>query len=178
MKTEEFVIDSLEFARRGREVSGLVSLASLTRLADLLANDAGELAWSVSGELAMDRFGKQQAYLLLEVRGEVSLVCQRCLSVMKQALDIGTRLLLVPPGAPWPEDGPEDESGEGAVGFDEDADPVEALVEQRVLDLVEDEVLLALPIVPRHAACELPEHDDGRAAASPFAALAKLKRTH
>ncbi len=183
MKTSDLFIDSLEFARREREASGRVPVSMLTRLADQLADTEGELEWSLTGEQSVDRFGQPQCYLRLRVCGDVNLVCQRCLSAMKQPLDIEARLLLVAPGMPWPEEGLENdpgeggEAGEGHVSLD-DADPVEALTEQRVLDLVEDELLLALPIVPRHPVCALPEHDDGRAAASPFAALAQLKRTH
>lgn len=169
MQLSDIFIDSLEFARGGREMSGSVPLTSLERLADMLADRNGELAWSVRGGMVDDPTGGQQAFLLIEVGGEVRLVCQRCLKALPFRLAIDNRLLLVPPGKPWPEDDLE--------GMAHDSlDPIEALVEQPLLDLVEDEVLLALPIAPRHASCEVPAHDDGRAAASPFAKLAQLKR--
>lgn len=172
MQLSGIVIDSLEFARAERHLSGRVAVATLQRLADVLADRQGELAWSVRGELAPDNAGVRQAWLVITLAGELHLVCQRCLTSLPWQLDVETRLLLVPPGKDWPD--------ESLIGFEDgsNADPVEALMEQVLLDLVEDEVLLALPIAPRHESCAVPVHDDGRLAASPFAGLSALKKTH
>lgn len=169
MQLSRITIDSLEFARGGREMSGRVALLELGRLADVLADQAGELLWSVRGEVVSDAVGARQAYLLIQASGQVSLLCQRCLMALSFPLAIESRLLLVPPGQPWPEDASDEMLMDGP-------DPIEALAEQPLLDLIEDEVLLALPLAPRHAGCEAPTHDDGRAAASPFAQLAQLKK--
>jgi len=169
MQLSDVYIDSLEFARGGRRMAGVVAVGSLRRLADVLADDQGDLNWSVRGEVATDNVGQRQAYLVIEVSGEIRLVCQRCLTALPYHLSIESRLLLVPPGKSWPEEDLEDAT-------DESPDPIEALVEQPLLDLVEDEVLLALPIAPRHESCSVPAHDDGKAAASPFAKLAQLKK--
>lgn len=169
MQLSDVYIDSLEFARGGRRMAGVVAVDTLRRLADVLADDRGDLNWSVRGEVATDNVGQRQAYLVIEVSGEISLACQRCLTALPFRLSIDSRLLLVPPGKPWPEEDLEDAT-------DESPDPIEALVEQPLLDLVEDEVLLALPIAPRHESCSVPAHDDGKAAASPFAKLAQLKK--
>lgn len=171
MQLSGMTIDSLEFARSEREMSGSVPLASLERLADMLADQNGELAWSVRGELVDGADGERQACLVIEVSGEVRLICQRCLLALPFPLAIENRLLPVPPGKPWPEEALDEML---ASTFD----PIEALAEQPLLDLVEDEVLLALPLAPRHASCGTPKHDDGRAAASPFAQLAQLKKKH
>lgn len=172
MQLSGIVIDSLEFARAGRHLSGVVAVAALQRLSDVLADQQGEIAWSVRGECVPDNAGERQAWLVIALEGELYLVCQRCLASLPWRLDVETRLLLVPPGKDWPD--------ESLIGFEDgtDVDPVEALMEQVLLDLVEDEVLLALPIAPRHASCEVPVHDDGRLAASPFAGLTALKKTH
>lgn len=169
MQLSDVFIDSLDFARGGRRMDGVVAVRSLRRLADALADDEGELTWSVRGETATDNVGQRQAYLLIEVGGEIRLICQRCLGALPYRLAIESRLLLVPPGKPWPEEDLEDPERDSP-------DPIEALIEQSLLDLVEDEVLLALPIAPRHESCDVPEHDDGKAAASPFARLAQLKK--
>lgn len=171
MQLSTTIINSLEFARDERVLSGTVPLVALERLADSLADQAGELSWSVQGELTTDSFGEQQAYLLIKVSGEVKLICQRCLQPLPFALEVENRLWLIPPGGEWPEEDLEELLASTT-------DPIEALAEQPLLDLVEDEVLLALPLAPRHAHCEVPVHDDGRAALSPFAQLAQLKQKH
>jgi uncharacterized protein len=165
-KLAEIFIDSLEFARGERHMSGVIPVRSLQRLADVLANDEGDLTWVVRGEFVADEFcTRQRPFLLIEVTGELHLKCQRCLGALPFHVNVESRLLLVPPGMPWPDEDLQDDL----------ADPIEALIEQPLFPLIEDEILLALPISPRHASCTLPEHDDGKAAASPFAALARLK---
>ncbi len=158
----DIVIDSLEFAYGERRMQGDVPVRELRRLADVLADEEGSLAWRVRGECDADR----KPFLVIEVTGELRLKCQRCLGALPFCLDIESSLLLVPPGRPWPDEALEDDS----------ADPIEALVEQPLLSLIEDELLLALPIAPRHESCTVPGFDDGSAAASPFASLAQLKK--
>ena len=51
--------------------------------------------------------------------------------------------------------------------------PVPPRVQTMVL--VEDELILSLPIVPRHDVCALPEAVPDQAEDHPFAALAQLK---
>ncbi len=160
----DILIDSLEFAREGRRLAGDVPVHSLRRLTDLLADAGGTLAWAVRGECDAGR----KPFLVIEVSGELHLECQRCLAALPFSLKIESHLQLVPPGAAWPDEALEDDS----------ADPIEALGEQPLLPLIEDEVLLALPIAPRHASCTLPDHDDGSAAISPFAKLAAQLKKH
>jgi uncharacterized protein len=166
-KLGKIVIDSLDFARSERRMSGVVAVRDLQRLTDVLADDEGDLAWFVRGEFAAGEFGGgRKPFLVIEVSGELHLICQRCLGALPFRVNVESRLLLVPPGKPWPDEDLQDDL----------ADPVEALAEQPLLPLIEDELLLALPISPRHASCKVPGHDDGKAAASPFATLAQLKK--
>ena len=69
------------------------------------------------------------------------------------------------PGREWPEEELEDDS----------FDAIEASNEMQVGSLIEDEVLLALPLSPRHDVCGLPRMKDDRQDASPFAVLRNLK---
>lgn len=158
----DICIDSLVFAREGRRLAGDVPVHALQRLADVLADNGGTLVWAVHGECDASR----KPFLVIEVTGELHLACQRCLAVLPYRLNIRSFLQLVPPGAAWPDEALEDDR----------ADPIEALEEQPLLPLVEDEVLLALPLAPRHESCMLPVHGDDSVALSPFAALAQLKK--
>lgn len=157
-------------------MSGILPLKACHRLLEHLVDSDGVLQCQLFGE----RDEKGQAFLILQVEGQVRVLCQRCLLPVDWPLAIGSRLLLVPPGEEWPAD---DELG--GLG-DESVDAIEAVRELAVADLVEDEVLLALPIVPRHEVClslagEGAGGSDGAASSGkepsgPFAVLARLKK--
>ena len=153
------VIDSLEFAQRNGALSGRLRLNALPRLA------TGDLAYEVSGETAGER-----TFLVLMLAGLLRLTCQRCLGAMEFALNVRNRVMLVEPGSPWPDD---DQVG-GLV--DEACDAIEALHELDLVPLMEEEILLGLPIAPRHERCEPPATVAASAGATPFAQLARLKR--
>lgn len=156
------VIDCLEFARSGGVLERSVGLGDLPRLADLLATKAGVLTVRVEGW----RDDEGKSWLQLEVSGEPELCCQRCLQGVKFPLGIRSRLQLIGPGEEWPDDDLVDDS----------ADAIAADKALAVLSLVEEEVLLALPIAPRHEQCESPSATAIEHGSSPFAALAALKK--
>lgn len=155
------VVDVLGFARDGGSMESVVPISALSRLADVVTDDSGSLSWRVVGERQAD--GK--SYLHLTVAGELQLRCQRCLEPMAWQLLEETSLQLVSSGKVLPDEDL----------IDEVADPIVAEKEMALLPLVEDEVLLALPIAPRHAACALPGPARARGDESPFALLAQIK---
>ena len=156
------VIDCLEFARSGGVLERSVGLDELPRLADVLAARTGFLSVRLEGW----RDDQGKSWLELDVAGELVLECQRCLGGVGLALSVHSRLRLIAPGEEWPDDDLEDDS----------ADAIAADRELAVLSLVEDEVLLALPIAPRHEQCEPPSGSATEHGPSPFAALAALKK--
>jgi uncharacterized protein len=156
------VIDCLEFARSGGVLERSVGLDELPRLAELLSTTAGCLSVRLEGW----RDDQGKSWLQLNIAGEPVLCCQRCLGGVKFPLSIGSRLQLIAPGEDWPDDDLEDDS----------ADVIAAETALAVLSLIEDEVLLALPIAPRHEQCESPSANASVPGLSPFAALAALKK--
>ncbi|HTY02471.1 MAG TPA: YceD family protein [Rhodocyclaceae bacterium] len=154
-------IDSLAFSSDGRALAGRVAVAALPRLQDSLADSDGWLRYEVRG--TRDRDGK--SWLSVRVVGQVNVVCQRCLAKLEFPVDVRSRLLLVPPGRPWPDESDEDEF-----------DAIAAEQELALLPLIEDEVLLALPIAPRHEFCAVQGPTVAEHEPSPFAVLAKLKK--
>ncbi|MBS3916580.1 MAG: DUF177 domain-containing protein [Sulfuritalea sp.] len=162
------VIDSLEFARRHEMLSGHLQLSTLPRLGEVLFDASGSLIYTVSGET----LGKKEAFLTLKLDAPLRLTCQRCLGSLEFALSVCSRVMLVDQGMPWPDD--------GQVGGleDEACDAIEASRELDLAPLFEDEILLALPIAPRHEHCEPPEAEATlkENKASPFTKLARLKR--
>ena len=162
-------IDSLDFARNGQQINGEVPIVELPRLLDVLENSQGALGYTIRG--ALDKLGN---YLLdASITGNCRLRCQRCLGAMEHAVRIDTRLLL------------RDQASLDALddnvagGEEEEFDSILADAHLDVLDLLEEEILLSLPIAPKHelGACQAAggenKHEEEK---NPFAALAKLKR--
>ena len=156
------VIDSLAFARAGSTAVGFIELATMPRLAESIADQQGRLTCRVSG--SRDAEGK--SWVTLEVSGSLALVCQRCLKNVAFPVDVRSRLLLVPAGQPWPDE----ELAEDGY------DAVAAENEMGLSSLIEDELLLVLPIAPMHDICEAPMPLIEELDPSPFAVLAKLKK--
>jgi uncharacterized protein len=155
------ISDSFAFARDGRVLEGTLPVSSLERLHDMLVDTSGSLDFRLVGY----RGERGEAMLALTVTGSLGLACQRCLEAIRFGVDIDSRLELVLEGKEMPEDELEDDS--------RDFLPVAGALD--VADLVEDEILLALPVAPRHERCGLPGAAEAGERIAPFAALAGLK---
>ena len=156
------VIDSLEFARGGQQLQDTVAILELTRLADSLYDTGGELTFALGGGYDAER----RPRLNLRVKGRLNLKCQRCLGSLYYALDVESSLLVLT-------------GSTGAETAEVDVlDGIPADPQADVWALVEDEVMLALPIAPRHpegqCSAAVPSMQDRRA--SPFAVLGTLKQ--
>lgn len=103
--------------------------------------------------------------LQLEVGGLLLLACQRCLEAIPFELDVDSLLELIPADAELSQEELEDDT----------RDFLSVAGELEVAELVEDEVLLALPVAPRHERCGLPGAADAGERINPFAALTGLK---
>jgi uncharacterized protein len=160
-------LDLLAAAEAGRELRGRIALASLARVAPLLASPAGDL--QVVMRLGKDPDGTYR--LSGSIRGNVVLECQRCLEELTRTLDIEFRLGLV-------------RSQEAAARLAQGYEPLLVTAEPAsIADIVSDEILLALPFAPVHEdmnECHgLYENYQPPAEAqreNPFAVLAGLKQ--
>lgn len=158
------VVDVFRFAAEGGALAGEAPVMAFGRLADQLAERGGMVRWRLLGSLDAD--GKPR--LTVEVSGQLALRCQRCLGALQQPLAIAAVLQPMRPGQELPE---------GELENDE-VDAIEVDGALDALSLVEDEILLALPIAPRHEDCGAPrrtETDGGAGGKSPFAVLAGLR---
>src|SRR5688500_5976685 len=72
------VIDGFQFASAGSAQQGTLPVSAFSRLRDLLASDAGEVAYEVRGLL--DERGRPG--LRVQASGTLQLRCQRCLEPM------------------------------------------------------------------------------------------------
>lgn len=167
-------INLRDFARRGATLEGEVTLAAMPRLAAALCLGGDELArmharWTLRGEVRRHASGAEQPRVELEVRAELPMTCQRCLQPSMQVVDecVAFRLVDAEPELTLEELEAEDEALCATQPVD-------------VAELVEDQLILALPLVPMHQpACPRPIErpaQDLPAPESPFAALAAMRR--
>jgi len=152
------VIDGLAFARSAGVLKGRLGMDSLPRLAQSRCSGAA-LDIVLSGEI--NERGKPG--LRLAVTGSVRLECQRCLGEVEWPLHIETRLELAAQEAE-------------ILAADDDVDRVVGGRDMKVAVLVEDEVILALPMVPKHEQCQAAVETQGGARLSAFERLAALKK--
>ena len=164
-------IDPLRMAEAGRLFEGGYALEEMDRLHDSLLDGSGKV--TVSLEFGIDAEGIR--YMKGRLQTELTLECQRCLRAMQHQIDAEFALGLV-------------RSNEAAELLPSHYEPL--LVESDALflrDIIEDELLLALPLVAMHDECidvnaqaaETAQRNDNERGeskkANPFAALAALK---
>ena len=170
-------LDVAAFAAEGAELGGAWPLTKLERVRDTAApaapsTEGAVVNWQVRGEQAAAPGGGSETWLHLDASAALDVACQRCLQPVRVPLDVHRRILFVPGG----------EAAAAAVDAEREEDVLPLTRALDLRELVEDELLLALPLVPVHALCPEPlappgsaEEEDVRAP-SPFAALAALKR--
>ncbi|MGE5386720.1 MAG: YceD family protein [Betaproteobacteria bacterium] len=159
--SQQLAINGFAFAKENGVLKGTLPVSDLGRLHDLLTEISGEVFFRLEGSLG----GRGQPQLRLRVSGTLPLACQRCLGPVSFDLEVDSLLVLLPEGAELTQDELEDDS--------RDFLPVAGTVD--VAALVEDEILLALPVAPRHEKCGLPSEAEAGDRINPFAALSKLK---
>jgi uncharacterized protein len=159
-------LDFLKQAERRVSLEGLWPLAELNRFCDTLNDTSGELAANLF-------FGSSAGFYCLQgtVRASVEVICQRCAEPMQQELLGHFKLGLV--------------TSDEKIGLlPPDMEPylVEG-EEQSIIDVLEDELLLLLPMVMTHQSeCSefLQKQNEQRRTDevndSPFAALKDLKK--
>jgi len=164
-------VDPWRLADVGKRLEGDVSLGRFSRLAQLVLSSAGDAVYTL--DFFRDR--QKRACVKLHVSAAFDMQCQRCMQAMRVEVESHPHLVVV-------------EGIEEAEQLPEELEPL--MLEKgrlRPLELLEDEILLALPQVPMHAEGECAvklatapmeevEPKAGEQEENPFAALAALKR--
>lgn len=158
----EFV-DPLDFADKRRRLAGEMPLALFDRIQEFLFERAGSI------RVELD-FGKDGRWSVVtgRVDGDLVLQCQLCLEPLPWAVRSQVSL--------------------GVVASLEEADRLSGCYEPllfdgeapiRLSDLVQDELVLAIPPIPQHPDCREAAHSGPRPVVrqreNPFAVLAQLK---
>lgn len=169
--TDPRAVEVTAWCRHGDALQGEWPLSGMERLVTALAEaPAGDVAWSAQGSQKAVVGSEAENWVELTAHTVVALQCQRCLQSYPQPLEVQRRIRFVADEAE-------------AVRLDEisDDDVLPMPVRLDLHQLVEDELILALPIVPRHEVCPeplpLPAADPAAdaEAPNPFAALAALR---
>lgn len=152
-----------------RSFQGVLPIAAMPRLREVLAEATGEARYEL--DFGRDEFGT--AYLDLRVQAPLSLICQRSLEPFVLPVTLHSRLGLI-----------REEREEAALP--PDCEPLLVAEDGKLnpADVIEDELLLALPLVPVNPDSVLPDevtsHDTDEPVAArtdnPFAILRELKK--
>jgi len=156
------LIDGFEFAAASGRMRGTWPVSNLPRLREELHDEAGAVEFELRG--GCDAHGRPQ--LELRASATLQLTCRRCLAAVECVLGTEATLLLA---------GSQKEI---------DAEPIRAegpewIVARKAMalrDLVEDELLLALPYAPRHENCPAQGRDAPGTRHTPLAGLRGMLR--
>lgn len=162
------IVDAWRMVSARRSFNDSLPVAQLPRLCSALAAPEGKVAYDI--EFGRDDLGI--AYLALHLQTELTLTCQRTLEPFVLPVVVDSRLGLIT-------------REEDEAGLSPGYEPLLLeSAELRPADVIEDELLLALPLIPvkpgleesDHTWSTDPEQAEQPARVNPFAALGGLKK--
>lgn len=175
-------LDVRAFAQAGADLKAEDPVARFERLqaeahSDDDQPDLGSVTWQARGEMRAGASGGAPAiWLHLQAKATVPLTCQRCLGPVDTPLTVNRWFRFV-----------SDEATAAAEDDDCEEDLLALEPRPRLHDVLEDELLMELPLVPLHESCPvqvvmqvsdpmvgLEKGEQERK--NPFAELAKLKK--
>ena len=170
-------LDVRRFAEEGGEIDASEHLRSFKRLLaetqEAEAEHARNVRWRARGEVLNPQHLHPEVWVHLDAETVMPLVCQRCLQPVDVPLEVRRSFRFVA-----------DEATAAAQDDDAEEDLLALSRSFDLLELVEDELLMELPVAPRHEACPEPvkmtavdaEFDAAPAQReNPFAILGRLK---
>lgn len=168
------------FAREGVSAQGHQNLSHFERLSELAwsgelkTESLPQVSWSLTGELVPVTGGDADIWLHLKAEVNLPMQCQRCMGPVSVAVASDQSFRFVADEAAA--EAEDDESDEDLLVLTPDLD---------VWELIEDELIMSVPIVPKHDMCPatvtMSVADEAfeealEAKPNPFAALAQLKQ--
>lgn len=170
-------LDVVAFARDEAVLEGQCALQAMSRLsqeqvdADLLA---GPVVWRLEGRLQPQSGGVDHVWLELNASVALPMQCQRCLTPVLETVQAQRSFRFVA-----------DEATAAALDDEAQEDLLVISRDFDALALVEDELILSLPLVPLHELCPQavpmsavdPEFEQAAERPNPFGVLAGLKKS-
>ena len=142
---KRIVIDTVKFARNGQEMIHSFSVEDLQRVKDIVGDVGEEIEAKLEGGVL--KTGKP--FIDLSIKANLPLTCQRCLELMNFELNSSTRFIIA--------------FGKSELtDLSDEPDDVEFLIAEEdtdVVAMVEEELLLRLPMAAKHedGKCREPE---------------------
>ncbi|VWX56435.1 conserved hypothetical protein [Burkholderiales bacterium 8X] len=179
-------VDVRRFAEEQDTAAGELPLSAFPRLSAEAGVGAGDASaatdaagargatWELHGEVRPGAMGAKVPWLHLDARLQVGMVCQRCLTPVEVDLHADRWFRF--------------EKNEELAAAADELSEEDVLVESRdfdFVDLIEDELLMEMPIAPMHDECPVPVdlktadrafEDPGQERPNPFEALQALKK--
>jgi uncharacterized protein len=161
-------VDAWREVRARRSFQGQLPVSAFKRLGEVVASPDGDVAYTL--DFGRDEFGT--AYVAVLAKAQLTLICQRSLEPFQLPVEVDTRLGLIV-----------EESEEASLPPGYEALLVEQDGKLDLVATIEDELLLALPLVPVNPDQELPDDVTGpgedetpsqETSENPFAALRGL----
>jgi uncharacterized protein len=164
-------VDAWRMVSARRSFQGSLPIAAMPRLCEVLADEAGLATYEL--DFGRDEYGT--AYVDVRVQAPLWLVCQRTLEPFVLPVTVDSRLGLI-------------RSEREEAALPPGCEPLLIAEDDKLnpIDVIEDELLLALPLVPVNPDSELPEELMRPPAEetsvqerpdNPFAVLRELKKT-
>ena len=140
-------LDVKALAQSGDKISGSDLLSRYERLAEGLHGAGPDLTinWSARGEWRQGASGQSEPWLHLGLDTSLPLLCQRCLGPVSSPISVQRSFRFV--------------SSEDAAQAQDDDVEEDLLVLSRefnLAELIEDELLMDAPLIPRHDVCPVP----------------------
>ena len=169
-------LDVTAFAKANAVLQGQDCVSAFERLAQEAQGpvDGMEVSWQAQGEHIEEVAGPGDLWLHLEADAQLPMICQRCLGVMPVDLQASRSFRFV-----------KDEATAAALDDEFEEDLLAVSHDLNARELLEDELLMALPLVPMHDTCpevipmsasDVDFEQAGEQKTNPFAVLAQLRK--
>ena len=143
LSAEAIALKKVDFcAPQSYQGAGFLTMTDMPRLAKEASsvNPGDGFAWQMETHFENSPGSEPRQILDLTLKGRLHLVCQRCLQDCAVNLDEKRRFILVATEA----------EADDYPLEDEEQEPLVASQHFNLLETIEDEVLLSLPLIPKH----------------------------
>ncbi len=154
------LINNLDFAKRQAKISHQIDVDTCERLLDFVEDDPRfkkEIYYTLAGSTSSLHLPS----LSINIEASLPVLCQRCLQSMQFDLSLAYQYVIA-------------ESEPTPFENDDEIDWVQSSREMNVNELVEDELLMAMPLGPMHPYECKPAVQEQVEKLNPFAVLQKL----
>ena len=157
------IINNLDFAKKQTNISHEINVDTCERLLDFIVKDAHfqkKIDYTLAGSVSTFHLPS----LSINIEAALPVICQRCLQPMQLDLSLSYDYVIA-------------DAEPTEFDHNDEIDWVESSREMNVNELVEDELLMAMPLGPMHSHACKPAVQEDIKKPNPFAALQTLRKS-